>query len=127
MLLLIILILLSWLGANSKTQRLMRASTELQARMRLVTTASRFEVRQQYLPYFFPKLVRPMLKPEKGGKGDAGVEDIIEFMDEYYLTTEDRDTILELGMGENDFEALGKSIPPATKAGFTRKYNAASQ
>lgn len=95
--------------------------------MRLVTTASRFEVRQQYLPYFFPKLIRPMLNPGKGGNAEGAVEDIIEFMDEYYLTIEDRDIILELGMGENDFEVLGKKIPSATKSAFTRKYNAATQ
>ncbi|PWN33320.1 DNA replication factor C, large subunit [Meira miltonrushii] len=113
----------AWLGSNSKQQRLIRAAIELQARLRLVTTASRFEVREQYLPYFFPRLVRPMLEKKET---DQAAAEIIDFMDDYYLTPEDREIVLELGMGENDWEALGKKIPSATKAAFTRKYNAAS-
>lgn len=113
----------AWLGSNSKQQRLVRAAIELQARLRLVTTASRFEVREQYLPYFFPRLVRPMLD----GKGsDQAASEIIDFMDDYYLTPEDREIVLELGMGDNDWESLGKKIPSATKAAFTRKYNSVS-
>lgn len=93
--------------------------------MRLVTAASRFEVREQYLPYFFPRLIKPLL--EGKGNTDTAVCDIIDFMDDYYLTTDDRDAILELGMGANNFEELSKKIPTATKTAFTRKYNAASQ
>ncbi|MCO5585169.1 hypothetical protein L7F22_039101 [Adiantum nelumboides] len=113
----------TWLGSNSKQQRLMRAAIELQARLRLVTTASRFEVREQYLPYFFPRLVRPMLD---GQASDKAAVEIMDFMDEYYLTPEDREIILELGMGENDWESLSKKIPSATKSAFTRKYNSTS-
>lgn len=95
--------------------------------MRLVTTASRFEVREQYLPYFFPALLQPLLGVGKGGDVESAVHDIITFMDEYYLTTEDRDIILELGMGENNIDILGKKVPSSAKSSLTRKYNAASQ
>ncbi|UZJ54350.1 hypothetical protein CBS101457_003670 [Exobasidium rhododendri] len=114
----------SWLGQNSKQQRLTRAAVELQARMRLVTAASRFEVREQYLPYFFPRLIRPLLDAKKAGNNEAAIAEIIDFMDDYYMTLEDREIVLELGMDENDGEALTKQISPPTKAAFTRKYNA---
>lgn len=95
--------------------------------MRLVTAASRFEVREQYLPYFFPRLIKPLLEAKQGGNTDGAISAIVEFMDDYYLTLDDRDVILELGMDGNNAEELTKKIPSATKAAFTRKYNAATQ
>lgn len=47
-------------------------------------------------------------------------------MDDYYLGTEDRDTIMELGINPSGEQVL-KKIPSAVKSGFTRKYNAANQ
>lgn len=42
-------------------------------------------------------------------------------MDEYYLTKEDWDAILELGVGDDfDGEKILKMIPPAVKSSFTR-------
>jgi len=95
--------------------------------MRLVTAASRFEVREQYLPYFFPRLIQPLLDAKKTGDNEGATSDIVDFMDDYYLTLEDREAILELGMDENDVEVLNKRVSPATKAAFTRKYNTATQ
>lgn len=43
-------------------------------------------------------------------------------MDEYYLTKEDWDAIVELGIGEGyEEEQVLKAIPTATKSAFTRK------
>lgn len=43
-------------------------------------------------------------------------------MDEYYITKEDWDALVELGVGEGfEMEPVLKSIPPATKTAFTRK------
>jgi replication factor C subunit 1 len=95
--------------------------------MRLVTAASRFEVREQYLPYFFPRLIKPLLDAKQSGNTEGAVSAIVDFMDDYFLTLDDRDAILELGMDENNAEELLKKVPPATKTAFTRKYNAASQ
>jgi len=47
-------------------------------------------------------------------------------MDDYYLGTEDRDVILELGVLPKGDEIL-KKIPTATKTSFTKKYNTTSQ
>jgi replication factor C subunit 1 len=47
---------------------------------------------------------------------------VIEMMDDYYLTKEDYDTLLELGMGVNDMKVLTTGIPTAVKSDFTRTY-----
>jgi replication factor C subunit 1 len=52
------------------------------------------------------------------------VEDIIAFMDEYYISREDLDTIIELGVDDNKDEIVNKKISGATKSALTRKYNA---
>ncbi len=44
-------------------------------------------------------------------------------MDDYYISREDWDTIVELGIGEQKEDAVLKKIPTATKSAFTRKYN----
>jgi len=43
-------------------------------------------------------------------------------MDEYYLTKEDFDSIVEISIGHNDGEALMKDVPSNAKAAFTRKH-----
>ena len=44
-------------------------------------------------------------------------------MDEYYLSREDWDTLVELGLGEQRDDAVLKKIATATKTALTRKYN----
>ena len=44
-------------------------------------------------------------------------------MDDYYLSREDWDTVVERGLGDFRDEAVLKKIPTATKTAFTRKYN----
>ena len=89
---------------------------DLQARMRMVISGSRHDVRQHYLPTMFPLLINPLLD-----SGSDGIVEVINFMDDYYLGVEDRDAILELGVAPNDAEALIKKVPSAVKASFTRK------
>ena len=106
----------SWLGKNSNQNKLMRMLKEIQGHMRLRTSADRFEVRQTYLPLLFDLLVR---KLQHDGK--EAVPDVIELMDQYFLTRDDWDAILELGVGRNDME--GVKIETQAKSTFTRKYN----
>ncbi|CDS01238.1 hypothetical protein [Sporisorium scitamineum] len=109
----------AWLGQNSKQQRLTRAVMDLQAKMRLVCSGSRHDLRQHYLPSMWSMLIQPMVE-----HGAEGVEDVIQLMDHYYLGIEDREAILELGLEPNNADAVMKKIPSTVKAGFTRKYNA---
>ena len=44
-------------------------------------------------------------------------------MDEYYLSKEDWDTIVKLGVGDHKDDLVLKKITPATKTAFTSEYN----
>jgi replication factor C subunit 1 len=49
------------------------------------------------------------------------VPEVIEEMDQYYLTRDDWDALVELGVGDNNEEAVLKKISSATKTNFTKK------
>ena len=105
----------SWLGKNSNQQKLMRIVKEIQAHMRLRSSGDRHEVRQSYIPIFWERLVRRL---EQDGK--EAVPEIIDLMDSYYLTKDDFDGIMELGVGYMDQE--GVKIHSQAKSTFTRLY-----
>lgn len=107
-----------YLGQNSKTSKYNRLVKEIQIRMRLKISGDKNEVRQSYLPALFPALTRPLVE-----RGLEAIPELIEYMDGYYLTKEDWDTVLELGIGRNDGKKVMESIPSATKSAFTRTYN----
>ena len=86
--------------------------------MRLRISGDRNEVRQSYLQTIFDRLVRKFAKD-----GADSIDEIIHLMDEYYLTKEDFDSIIELSLGPNNGEALMKEVPPNVKTAFTRKYS----
>jgi replication factor C subunit 1 len=103
----------AWLGKNSNQGKLMRFIKEIQGHMRLRVTADRHEIRQTYMPMLFDKLIKRL---ERGGK--EMVPEIIELMDHYYLTKDDWDAILELGVGQADMDSV--KIETQAKATFTR-------
>jgi len=106
-----------WLGKNSTQNKLQRALSEIQVRMRLRVSGDKRELRQSYLPTLFPRLVEPLQE-----HGVDGVEEVIELMDEYYLGRDEWDAIVELGVGDGrGMEEVLKKIPSQTKAAFTRK------
>ncbi|CDO76341.1 hypothetical protein BN946_scf185011.g5 [Trametes cinnabarina] len=107
-----------WLGHNSKQSKLSRQLTDVQARMRLKVSGDKAEIRQSYIPSLFPHVVQPLMD-----QGTSAVDDVIEFMDEYFLTREDWDTIVELGVGDRSDAIVTKKISTATKTSFTKKYN----
>jgi replication factor C subunit 1 len=53
--------------------------------------------------------------------GKDSVEDVIDFMDSYFLTRDDFDAVMELGLGPMDQSNV--KIDTQTKATFTRVYN----
>ncbi len=103
----------SWLGQNSKMNKLVRYVKEIQSHMRLKSSGDRHEIRQQYLPVLWTLMIKRM---EEEGK--SCVEEVIDLMDSYYLTREDYDFILELGVGPQDEERV--NLETQTKAAFTR-------
>jgi replication factor C subunit 1 len=87
--------------------------------MRLRSTGDRHEVRQQYIPALWEALVHKLQL-----EGKEGVPSIIDLMDSYYLTRDDWDAVMELGVGRMDMEKI--KIETQAKSTFTRLYNAAS-
>ncbi|OBZ65494.1 hypothetical protein A0H81_14619 [Grifola frondosa] len=56
-------------------------------------------------------------------QGASAVDEVISRMDEYFLTREDWDTIVELGLDQYKDSVVLKKISTATKTSFTKKYN----
>lgn len=106
----------SWLGNNSKQGKLSRIVKEIQGHMRLKTSANVHEIREQYMSALWSKTTGLMKD-----QGKESVQDVIDFMDSYYLTKDDYDGISELGVGPLDQEK--HKIDTATKSAFTRMYN----
>lgn len=105
----------SWLGKNSSYGKFTRQIKEIQGHMRLRTSGDRHEIRQQYVPTLWQNLVKKLEV-----KGKEAVPDIIELMDSYFLTKDDFDSILELGVGPMDME--GVKLESQAKSTFTRLY-----
>jgi replication factor C subunit 1 len=84
--------------------------------MRLRASGDRHEVRQQYIPALWNKTVR-VLRDE----GKEAVPAVIDLMDSYYLTKEDFDSMVELGVGSMSED--NAKMESQTKATFTRLYN----
>lgn len=94
----------------------MRFLKEIQAHMRLRASGDRYEIRQQYLPLLWYRLVQDL---ERRGKECVG--EVIGLMDSYFLTKDDWDALLELAVGPMTVESV--KIDSQTKATFTRLYN----
>ncbi|KAL1738330.1 DNA replication factor RFC1, partial [Schizophyllum fasciatum] len=76
--------------------KLARQLSDVQIRMRLKVSGDKSEIRQSYIPSLYPHIVRPLMD-----EGASAVDEVIEYMDEYFLSREDWDTIIELGVGPN--------------------------
>ena len=102
-----------WLGQYSKSSKGRRLLRELQQRLRLKITGNKQEVRLDYIPLMVQTLLKFLNK-------DCA-EGAIKFLDEYYLTKEDFDSLMELG-----YQDAFKEVPTKTKTAFTRLYNSTS-
>ncbi|PPQ66601.1 hypothetical protein CVT24_006912 [Panaeolus cyanescens] len=107
-----------WLGQNSKQTKLNRQLADVQIRMRLKVSGDKSEIRQSYIPSLYNHIVKPLIDD-----GASAVDDVIERMDDYYISKEDWDTIIELGVDDKKDDLVLKKIPAATKTALTRKYN----
>ncbi|RUS23369.1 hypothetical protein BC937DRAFT_93313 [Endogone sp. FLAS-F59071] len=107
-----------WLGQNSKATKYQRLLRDVQIHMRLSISGDKNEVRQTYLPTLTSSLGLPIIKEQ--------YDDGIRIMDEYYLSREDFDTIMELELAIKGKQPLLKRLNGTTKTSFTRKYNGAN-
>ena len=83
--------------------------------MRLRCSGDRHEIRQQYIPILWTRLVKNLLV-----NGKDAIPFIIDLMDSYFLTKDDFDAILELGVGPMDQDCV--RIETQVKSTFTRMY-----
>ena len=109
----------STIFAYSNLGKLARAIKEIQGHMRLHSSGNRHEIRQQYFSLLWSQLVQKL-----DVEGKEAVPDVIELMDSYFLTKEDWDSLLELGVGP--MAETNVKLETQTKATFTRLYNARS-
>lgn len=108
----------SWLGQYSKGQKNNRLVGELTRHAYLRTRTGRRGMRLCYLSRLVQQLLRPLQE-----KGLEGVEETISTLDEYDLTRDDLDSILELMINPAiSIVAYGR-LPTAVKTALTRKYN----
>ncbi|KAL7266953.1 DNA replication factor C complex subunit Rfc1 [Rhizina undulata] len=109
----------TWLGNNSKQTKLTRYVKEIQSHLRLRASGDRHEVRQNYIPVLHRLLVGRL---EREGK--EAIPEVIDTMDSYFLTREDWDAIVELGVGPMADGTF--NIATQVKTAFTKQYNQAS-
>jgi len=107
-----------WLGQNSKQGKLQRQLNDVQIRMRLKVSGDKPEIRQYYVPALVPRLVKPLIDT-----GVSAIDEVIETMDDYYLSKDEWDTIIELGLDENKDSVILKKISTTTKSTLTKRYN----
>ncbi|XP_071854658.1 replication factor C subunit 1-like isoform X1 [Apostichopus japonicus] len=110
----------SWLGKNSSRGKYHRILQELQTHMRMSAATSLQSINQEYLPRMREHLTNPLLS-----EGSDGVDDVVGVMNDYDLTREDFDNILELTQFSGFREPM-KAVPPKVKAAFTRAFNKSS-
>lgn len=106
----------AWLGKNSSVNKALRQVKEIQGHMRLRASADRNQIRQEYMPLLWDRLVRPLQ-----AEGKDAVPGVIELMDSYFLTKDDWESLMELGCGPMDMERV--KIETQTKSTFSRQYN----
>lgn len=108
----------AWLGNNSKSMKNQRLLQEVQYHTRLRTSTSKSELRLDYVPAMRESLTKSLIN-----EGEDGIAPVIESMDYYYLTKEDWDSILGLGVGAFEGSHVLAKINTKTKSAMTRKYN----
>ncbi|ORX47885.1 DNA replication factor C, large subunit [Piromyces finnis] len=107
-----------WLGQNSKAGKYKRCLHEIYSHSCQKISSNISEFRQEYIPSLTNSLLTPLLE-----KGADGISDVIEEMDSYYISKEDFDMIMELGVGDKSGEKLLKKVDTNIKRTFTRLYN----
>ncbi|VEU23037.1 DEKNAAC104093 [Brettanomyces naardenensis] len=112
----------SWLGQNSKGMKYQRVVQQLQYHSSTKTHTNNQELRLTYVPYLKDVLTKPLIE-----QGSSGIDEVLSVLDDYYLTKEDWDNIMEMGVGNRGrMDGKLKKIPTSVKTQFTRKYNSYS-
>ena len=108
----------SWLGKNSKTNKIDRITQELQIHTRLSAGLSKSSLNQDFSQHLRNAIISPMV----GNNGADGVQKSVQVMSDYSLLREDLDNLMELTTWEGSADPM-KNIDSKVKAAFTRTYN----
>jgi replication factor C subunit 1 len=104
----------SWLGQNSKAIKIHRQLKEIQSHMRTKISADRSEVRESYIPTLRKALIKPLVDQKT-----EGVNDTIKIMDQYMITKEQFDIIMEFKDDQTRYKPT--EIVSSLKSTFTKK------
>lgn len=107
----------SWLGRNSKTNKFDRLLQDITLHARITTGASKESINLDYIKLLVDSIVRPLAL-----EGTDGVEKAIDVMNQYHLTREDLDSLIELTKWPHTRDPM-QSVDTKTKAAFTKAYN----
>nr|CAD1822344.1 unnamed protein product [Ananas comosus var. bracteatus] len=112
-----------WFGKNSTMGKNLRLLEDVHVHILAFQEANlnRGTLRVDY----FTLLLRQLTHPLRAMSKDVAVEKVVEFMDNYSLTQEDFDTVLELSKFQGHPNPMD-GIPPAVKAALTKAYKQGS-
>uniref|UniRef100_A0A0K0F6Z1 Replication factor C subunit 1 (inferred by orthology to a human protein) n=1 Tax=Strongyloides venezuelensis TaxID=75913 RepID=A0A0K0F6Z1_STRVS len=105
------------LGKVSTTNKRYRMARQLAFHMSTKLTVDTTTLVTEILPLLRKQLAEPLIN-----KGVDGIPEVIELYNQYSLTKEDHEFIVELTDWSNS-EEIEKSIPSKVKAAFTRALN----
>ena len=113
----------SYFGQRSRANKTERLLNEIEKHICLKTTSAN---KQQFNLDYLPYLSRILISPLKQLTNDKGIEQCISLLDDYYLTRDDFQTMLEMNTwgktGRNSYDQLDTQL----KSSLTRYYNKAN-
>ena len=107
----------AFLGRFSTANKRQRLLRECASHMQAQASAAKAEVRCSYVPALRSALVRPLRT-----SGSDGIEATLALLDEYSLTKDDYDALVELQLALGD-KKEGEDLPSAVKSALPRAYN----
>ncbi|CAH0722946.1 unnamed protein product, partial [Brenthis ino] len=107
----------SWLGKNSRKNKMHRLCQEIHAHTRLSTSGSKSSIFLDYATHLRDAVVTPLIKDKSDG-----IDKSLEVLEAYHLLREDLDSLVELSLwpGQRNPTIL---IDSKVKAAMTRTYN----
>ncbi|CAG9576182.1 unnamed protein product [Danaus chrysippus] len=107
----------SWLGKNSRANKMNRLCQEIHAHTRLSTSGSKSSIFLDYSTHLRDAIINPLIQDKTDG-----IENSLKVLESYYLLREDLDSLVELSLwpGQRNPTVL---IDSKVKAAMTRTYN----
>jgi replication factor C subunit 1 len=108
----------SYFGQRSRANKTERLLNEIEKHICLKTTSAN---KQQFNLDYLPYLSRILISPLK--TNDNGIEQCISLLNDYYLTRDDFQTMLEMNTWGKTDRSLYDQLDTQLKSSLTRYYN----